>query len=318
MSALEIVVGDKVVYPNQGMCLVTGIKDEVIAGQKLTFVSLEFQDTGAKVKVPKDKLEKNGVRRVSNGDDAREVIDYLRSDSAAPSLKWKMRALENTGLMGKGTLLDLAKVLKNHYDTAGLRPLPPKEREQYNDARDLLVAELAVALGISEADAEDAIDVVLFPVGQERPRRALEDFAGGASEEDDGLEFPLDDEAPVDEPEEKEDEGEEDAEAGEGEADEAEGSKGKKKAARPAKTKGKAAAAPITSANADEEETLAATAALAEAPAKKRGRPAKAKAVEAPVAPPPAAKKAAAKTVKAPKAAPAEAPKKKGKASKAK
>ncbi len=46
-------VGDRLVYPNQGLCSVTEIKTEEIAGQKLTFVSLVIIETGAKVKVPR-------------------------------------------------------------------------------------------------------------------------------------------------------------------------------------------------------------------------------------------------------------------------
>jgi hypothetical protein len=66
LPVLNLNVGDRVVYPNQGLCAVTDIKTEEIAGQKLVFVSLTFLETGAKVKVPKDKLAKNGVRRVAS------------------------------------------------------------------------------------------------------------------------------------------------------------------------------------------------------------------------------------------------------------
>src|SRR5262249_2563451 len=64
-----------------------------------------------------------------------------------------------------------------------LRPLPTKERELYDNARHLLVAELAASLSIAEVDAEDAVDVVLFPPGRERPKRTAEEFRTGGDEE---------------------------------------------------------------------------------------------------------------------------------------
>ena len=87
-------VGDRLVYPNQGLCSVTEIKTEEIAGQKLQFVSLVIIETGAKVKVPREKLEKNGVRRVSSAEDVRKIVEYLKSDFEKATLDWKKRALQ--------------------------------------------------------------------------------------------------------------------------------------------------------------------------------------------------------------------------------
>jgi hypothetical protein len=50
------------------------------------------------------------------------------------------------------------------------------------------VAELAASLNIAEVDAEDAVDVVLFPPGRERPKRTAEEFRTIGGEED-GMEL---------------------------------------------------------------------------------------------------------------------------------
>src|SRR4051812_35712970 len=180
-------VGDRLVYPNQGLCSVTEIKTEEIAGQKLTFVSLVIIETGAKVKVPREKLEKNGVRRVSTADDVKKVVDYLKSDSEKASLDWKKRARENTARLSEGGLLGLAEVVKGLQVLSELRPLPPKERELYNDARHLFVDELSAAMGVPPADAEDAFDILLFVPGRDRPKRTAEEFAALGGEEGDEL-----------------------------------------------------------------------------------------------------------------------------------
>src|SRR5262249_32659871 len=48
----------------------------------------------------------------------------------------------------------------------------------------LLVSELSASLSISDCDAEDAVDVVLFPPGRERPKRTAAEFSRGALGED--------------------------------------------------------------------------------------------------------------------------------------
>ncbi|MCA2981874.1 MAG: CarD family transcriptional regulator, partial [Myxococcaceae bacterium] len=47
LPVLNLSVGDRVVYPNQGLCNVTEIATDEIAGQKLVFVTLTFVETGA-------------------------------------------------------------------------------------------------------------------------------------------------------------------------------------------------------------------------------------------------------------------------------
>jgi len=79
-------------------------------------------------------------------------------------------------------------VVKGLQVLSELRPLPTKERELYDNARHLLVAELAASLDLAEVDAEDAVDVVLFPPGRERPKRTAEEFRPASGEED-GIEL---------------------------------------------------------------------------------------------------------------------------------
>ena len=229
---ISLSVGDRVVYPNQGLCTVTDIKTEEIAGQKLVFVSLQVVETGARVKAPREKLARIGIRRLSNADDVKRVFDFLKSDSEKASLDWKKRARDNTLRLSEGGLRGLAEVVKGLQVLSELRPLPPKERELYNDARHLVVTEIAAALGGAECDAEDALDIVLFPVGKERPKRSIEEFKelGG---DDEGLGddlLGLDGET-VEEPEEAVEPGEGDEETAPAVAAPA------KKAAKPVKEK---------------------------------------------------------------------------------
>ena len=297
----SLAVGDRLIYPNQGLCTVTEIKTEEIAGQKLTFVSLIITETGAKVKVPQDKLVKNGVRRVSSADDVKKVIDYLKSDSEKASLDWKKRARDNTERLSVGGLIGLAEVVKGLQVLSELRPLPPKEREQYNDARHLFVEELAVAMNVPAADAEDALDILLFPPGKERPKRSVEEFQGLTEGDDelglDGDMLGLDGEDSASSEEESESEEKSDEESEDGDE------KPKKPAAAAKAPKGK------KSLLSDFEATAPAATALAMP--KKRGRPPKPK-PESTEPPPPPKKRGRPPKPKPAVAEPPPPPKKRG------
>jgi CarD family transcriptional regulator len=185
---LTLAVGDRVVYPNQGVCRVTSVESKEVAGQTLTFVTMKREEDGAVVMVPEAKVRSIGLRKVAGRPEVERVFAFLRSDSDKANLDWKQRARTNVERMSQGGLIGLAEVVKGLQVLSELRPLPTKERELYDNARHLLVAELAASLDLAEVDAEDSVDVVLFPPGRERPKRTAEEFRTATGEED-GLEL---------------------------------------------------------------------------------------------------------------------------------
>ncbi|HYV49305.1 MAG TPA: CarD family transcriptional regulator [Myxococcaceae bacterium] len=181
---LALAVGDRVVYPNQGVCKVFAVDAMEVAGQRLTMVSMRREEDGAVVRVPEAKVKTIGLRKVASGEEVQKLFEFLKSDSDKADLDWKQRARTNADRMSAGGIMGLAEVVKGLQVLSELRPLPTKERELYDNARHLLVSELSASLSITDCDAEDAVDVVLFPPGRERPKRTAAEFARGALGED--------------------------------------------------------------------------------------------------------------------------------------
>lgn len=169
-SQLTLSIGDRVVYPNQGICRVVAVDEKEVAGQRLTFVTLNREQDGAVVMVPRAKIQSIGVRRVSGAEEVQRIFDFLRAEADEATQDWKIRAKTNSDRMAQGGLLGMAEVVKGLQTLSELRPLPAKERALYDNARHLLVNELAVALGIAACDAEDSIDLILAPPGRARPK----------------------------------------------------------------------------------------------------------------------------------------------------
>jgi CarD family transcriptional regulator len=298
---LQLKVGDRVVYPNQGVCRVTAIDVKEVAGQKLTFVTMRREEDGAVVMVPSNKVVAIGVRKVATAEDVESIYEFLRSDSDKADLDWKQRARTNLDRMTQGGILGLAEVVKGLQVLSELRPLPTKERELYDNARHLLVMEVAAALGTAEVNAEDSIDVVLFPPGRERPKRTAAEFArddedlgldGDLLGLDGDLDLPSDEEPPAEPAEEESSEEGEEGEAAESTEEAAPKKRGRPPKAKPEAAEGGEAPAPKKRGRPPKPKPEATAAAGAEAPApKKRGRPPKPKPPEAEGAAPAAPKK---------------------------
>ena len=162
-DAAELAEGVRVVYPNQGVCTVVGVEEKDISGQKLQLVRMRREEDGAAVLVPRNKVPAIGLRKVATGGQIDGVFHYLAAQFDDPELDWKVRHRDNADRLIAGGVLGLAEVVKGLHTLSRLRPLPAKEREQYDNARHLLVHEVAVSLGVLPGLAEDYIDYVLMP-----------------------------------------------------------------------------------------------------------------------------------------------------------
>jgi RNA polymerase-interacting CarD/CdnL/TRCF family regulator len=320
-------IGDRVVYPNQGICRIKGVETKQIAGRDWEVVTLSREEDGATVMVPREKVMGIGLRKVADVAAIDEVFDQLAAPGEGAQLDWKVRHRENADRMHGGGLFGTVEVLKGLHLLSRIRALPPKERELYDSARHLLVGEIAAAMNIPLHVAEDNLDYVLWPPpGMKRKGRVLEPVTLGpppagairAATEDDDLGFG--DEDVAEEPAAVKVGAEDEAE----DADEEEGEEpGEKKAGKAKAPAAAAKGAPKAPAPAAARPALVppppaapapklAAAAARPAPPPAAAKPAPAPAPAKPAPAPTAAKAAPAPAVKAPhapaaKAAPAKA-----------
>ncbi len=162
-DADDLKVGDRVVYPNQGVCAVAGFKEMEVSGAKLQFVTVQREEDGALVHVARNKVPSIGLRRVASADQMEGVFHYLAAQFDDPELDWKVRHRDNADRLIAGGVLGVAEVVKGLHSLSRIRPLPTKEREQYDNARHLLVHEIAVSLNVPPVLAEDYVDYALMP-----------------------------------------------------------------------------------------------------------------------------------------------------------
>src|SRR5438552_12648989 len=212
-------IGDRVVYPNQGICRITGVETKHIAGQNWEVVTLSREEDGATVMVPKAKVMGIGLRKVADVAAIDKVFDELSSPSHDPQLDWKIRHRENAERMTGGGLFGTVDVLRSLHALARVRPLPAKERELYDSARHLLIGEIAAAMDIPLHVAEDNLDYALWPpegtkrkghvlppatLGPPTPLRAAGDDDLGFEEEEEEAAAPAAAPAAAEEEEEEE------------------------------------------------------------------------------------------------------------------
>ena len=148
-------IGEKAVYPNHGVAEVVGIDKKEINTVVCTFYLLKVLATGMQILVPKDKAEQVGLRPVVTSSEIEEVFDILREkDVHIDKQTWNRRYRGFMEKIKTGSVFEIAEVLRDLYLLKGDKDLSFGERKMLDTARSLLIKELSLAKGCTEADIE--------------------------------------------------------------------------------------------------------------------------------------------------------------------
>ncbi len=155
-------VGEKAVHPSHGAGEVTAVETKEIAGQKMTFYILRIVETGTKVMVPTAAAARVGLRCVISKKDAEKVLGVLKDTKVAVTAQpWNRRHREYTEMLKSGSPFEVAKVLRDLTRLKSDKDLSFGERKHLDQARSLLVTELALARRCKEDRVEAEIQGIL-------------------------------------------------------------------------------------------------------------------------------------------------------------
>lgn len=136
----------RVVYPSQGVGRIMEIREKMFNNQKTLYyiIYLEFSDMT--VMVPVDKVDALGIRPLVSREEAAKALDYISEAASTIPSDWKLRYQMNLDLLKKGSIMDIAAVVRSLYTRSKVKELPILERKLYESALNLLQDEIAYAL----------------------------------------------------------------------------------------------------------------------------------------------------------------------------
>ncbi len=154
-------VGDKIVYPNQGVgvveeiCSTTAFSD---SEEKCSFSRLRILGSDTTVLVPIEKSDILGLRSVISKDKVSKLLTMLRKNTPKSSRNWKGRFKENSEKMQTGKIEDVAEVFRNLHHLNLEKPLSYREKRMMERAREMIISEVAEAEKLTENAASERVD----------------------------------------------------------------------------------------------------------------------------------------------------------------
>lgn len=156
---LPFSVGDVAVYPAHGVGEIKSIESRSISGTTHTFYVLQILDNGMKIMVPTGNINAVGLREIISKSEVEAVYDILKDRDIQTDDKqtWNRRYREYMDKIKTGSIYEIAEVYRDLSLLKTEKDLSFGERKLLDQARTLLVKELAFA----ESRDEDEIEINL-------------------------------------------------------------------------------------------------------------------------------------------------------------
>jgi CarD family transcriptional regulator len=154
-------IGEKVVYPNQGVGTIENISTRSFGTQFERFYLLRLAYGSMTVMVPFSNVSNIGLRKITTNAEICRVLNFLSGGTCLSCNDWKSRFKENTDKMQSGDLLHIAEVLKGLLVLQLEKPLSFREKKMLDRARHMLVTEMSIARRIQEVEAVNLLEKAL-------------------------------------------------------------------------------------------------------------------------------------------------------------
>lgn len=162
-------VGEKVVYPNQGVGVIENISMRSFGTRPERFYLLRLASNHLTVMVPFSHVGDVGLRRVTRNGQVERVLNFLAKGECQKCRDWKNRFKENSEKMRTGGMMEVAEVLKGLLVLQQRKPLSFREKKMVDKARHMLIMEVSISRATREQQAIDLLQAALEEAGLELP-----------------------------------------------------------------------------------------------------------------------------------------------------
>ncbi len=158
---MDLAIGQKVSYPNHGVCIVENIQVKEFLGVPTDYYSLRLLSNNSIILVPKINAEVVGIRMIIDSIQCKRVLKFLSADFAEIVNDWKARTRDFISRLQTGDIYETADVLKKLTFLTRLKQLSFREQRLLEKTKFLIVSELALVYAKPENEIEKKVNECL-------------------------------------------------------------------------------------------------------------------------------------------------------------
>ena len=158
---VDFSVGETVVYPKHGVGEITQIETLEIANIKTKFYVVKMEQSKLIIRVPLDKQNEVGLRKVSTKKVINEVYDVLKLKPKIRRIMWSRRAQEYDTKIFSGDPIKIAEVVRDLFRKNTQSEQSYSERQMFQVAIERLARELAAVEKTDYFQSTEKIENIL-------------------------------------------------------------------------------------------------------------------------------------------------------------
>ena len=147
---LSFKIGEQVVYPAHGVGRITAIEEQEIAGSKLELYIVDFEREKLRLKVPTNRAEQKGMRRLADRGLIEHAMKVIRGRARIKRTMWSRRAQEYDAKINSGDLIAVAEVVRDLYRSDRQPEQSYSERQLFEQALLRMARELAAVRKVDD------------------------------------------------------------------------------------------------------------------------------------------------------------------------
>lgn len=142
---MQLTIGQKVVYPNQGVCLVEQLTRHTFGTLVMSGYTLRILHDNSTIFVPEQNADQVGIRPLISQSQCRRLLDMLAEEFEPFAGDWKTRSKEFAEKLRSGDIFQTAEVLKMLTYLSQHKKLSFREQTLLERSRFLIVSEIESA-----------------------------------------------------------------------------------------------------------------------------------------------------------------------------
>ena len=158
----EFKIGEIVVYPKHGVGEITKIENMEIASIKTKFYIVKMEQAKLIIRVPIDKQEEVGLRKISSKKIIDEVFSTLKLKPKIRRIMWSRRAQEYEAKIFSGEPIKIAEVVRDLFRKNSQSEQSYSERQMFQVAIERLAREVAAVEKTDYFQATEKIENTLY------------------------------------------------------------------------------------------------------------------------------------------------------------
>ena len=157
----EFNIGDTLVYPKHGVGEVIAIESMEIASIKTKFYVVKMEQSKLTIRVPLDKKEQVGLRKISSKKVIDEIFNVLKLKPKIRRIMWSRRAQEYETKIFSGDPIKISEVVRDLFRKNSQPEQSYSERQMFQVALERLAREVAAVQKTDYFQATEKIENIL-------------------------------------------------------------------------------------------------------------------------------------------------------------